>query len=225
MMAAAPPTEGIPPRWFMLTFGELWVTVPGETEHVGGVDRVSQAWARRKLRRTPPVRVVIEAALDHTDLSEEDIDSLIQSVRNRNSIPLVYADFELWNRNNTAEFATGPLTPFEISRTVPSTQFQVNVFFEWILRDLPIVTEELSPVRNELYELRRQITFIAEDAWHERVLHLEQIAGGMTDRLQVETLKARIEALEAALEVWVRRPIEALGGGNYRQTGYREGQR
>jgi len=199
---------------------------PGSTQFASVVDRESQAWARRKLARTPPVRAVIEEMLDQTELSEEDIEGWVQGVRNRNYIPYIYADFELNNIGRDTDLSRAPI-PLNIARATTPMEFELHVFMQWVLKDIPIVSEELSPVRNEMYELRRQITFIAEDAWHERTLHLEAIAAGMSDRLQIETLKARIETLDAVMETWLRQPIERLGGGPYRQTGYRrpEGQR
>ena len=50
--------------------------------------------------------------------------------------------------------------------------------------------------------MRRQIAFAAEDAWHERVLHLKRVEGGLSETEQIEVLKARVEALEVVLDTW-----------------------
>jgi hypothetical protein len=69
--------------------------------------------------------------------------------------------------------------------------------------------EDLNWVRSTLHELRRQIAFSTEDAWNERQNLLGQLRT-MSDPFQVETLKTRIESLEAMLYVWLGQSLEEL---------------
>ncbi len=220
-MAVAPSAPGIPPRWWIATGGELWATTVPPPDR-DDIDADSQHWARAQLRRTPDLDDVIDSVLDGTDLSRGHVDDLLSSVRERNWIPRVQV---LFNYVDTSANRTAAVTP--VIGNPPSRDLGTNgtdawfiyAWAEWSLRDVPIVSEDLSPTRNDIYELRRQISFVAEDAWHERVIQLRRIADGMSDRLQVEILKERITALEAVLETWMGRPLSSLPRGHMRIAG------
>jgi len=206
-MAAAPAVPGIPPRWWVISAGELWATVPGQLNVMPEIDWDSAEWAREKIRTTPPMGVVVQDALNGTDLSRERINWFLDGMKDRNYVPVVNFNLGyIWSDFGRDE---------NVQLTFPRNNFEQTahtglfgwVNFTWYLRDTPIVTEELGPVRFDMYSLRRHIAFFTEDSWHERMIHLRRIALGMSDLLQIEILKTRIEALETVMETWARRPI------------------
>ena len=214
MMAAAPAVEGVPPRWWVVTGGELWATETGTTRQTEHADRRAQRWARAQLRATPPMGRLVEAILDENELNERHIESMMSTIRERNLIPMVYAELTVdQDRQDVGRLNSIVGRPFYTTGFLErETEVTLFVWAEWIFRDVPIVWEEYGPPRNALYELRRQMMFIVQDAWRERMLHLQTLATGMDDPLQIETLKERIAALEAVIETWLRRPLETVGG-------------
>jgi hypothetical protein len=217
-MAVAPAAPGVPPRWWVVTGGELWATTPARDDMAGAIDRESQLWARRALRRTPDMDRVIDEVLAAVELDRAHVNGIMDSLRNRNLIPRVQVLFELRDRpfrRFESQTVTG-LVAFD--EQIARTDFRLYTWAEWSLQDVPIVSEEYGD-RQSLYELRRQVAFLAEDAWHERTILLQRIARGMSDLLQVEITRERIAALEAVLETWLGRPITSLPPGGMRIRG------
>ncbi|MEE2904063.1 MAG: hypothetical protein VYC39_17180, partial [Myxococcota bacterium] len=89
-----------------------------------------------------------------------------------------------------------------------SYEFFVNA--RWSLYYTNLAIERFTFPRKALYDLRRQVGFATEDAWHERVMHLSRLSRGMSDTLQIETLRARVDSLDAFLEIWLGGPLEEL---------------
>jgi len=214
MIAAAPAAPGVPPRWWVVTGGELWATVSPQLERIGSPDMETAAWAREQLRRTPPLSNVIDFMLHNNDLTTEQIQDAVGTIRDRNWLPRINVEATYSNSEEPFSEAVTPINPVFTDGTRRMDEFQIWVYATWYLRDASVVYEELGPTRRRLYELRRQLAFIAEDAWHERKLHLERLARGMTDPLEVEVLRERIAALEAVLEVWMGRPLVPARGEN-----------
>ena len=234
-LATVPASEGRPAGWWLVTSGEVWTTYPAEA--AGQADEVARDWARRRLERTPSLSAVLTDTLEHLDLSNASIGQLASRHRTLNWVPRLDLLFELsdgalsafgvtpFSRNRVnaaprvAGFACPPLAPGVLDAGCADRRTQAALFVQatWELYDLLIFKEETDPIRTHLHELRRQVAFTIEDAWHERVTHLATLNRGLEDPLQIETLKTRVFGLEAMIAVWLGHALpdlepEAPGG-------------
>jgi len=206
-MAASPPTEGQPGRWWVITSGELWSNVPADDPDQGPADARVRRWALSRIRRTPRLDEVIDSVLEHTRLSPPAVNDATARIARRNLLPRIDVQFNLWH----ARFTRAEDTTFSVAlrndESWSRTNWEVYVQAIWYLKDVPLVSEEYSNIQNQLHELRRQVGFIVEDAWHERMFLLRRIGRGETGPGQTEILLTRIEALEAVMDLWTEEPF------------------
>jgi len=212
-LVAAPAVEGVPPRWWIVTGGELWATV--QSPVVGaGIDRASATWANEALGHTPSMSTLISAILDRLRLSNQAIEGIGHRAARRHLFPRI--DSRLWlfdgsfDRDESSRPIGSIVDDVRNAEQTGGANWTFFTYATWYLDRIPSVPEEYGAARRDLYWLQRQVKFIVEDAWHERHLHLTRIARGMNDRLQVEILRERIDALEVVLETWLREPMETL---------------
>jgi hypothetical protein len=204
--------EGRPPGWWVVTSGEVWTTYPAELER-RDPDPRSRAWARARLASTPEMAAVIDGVLEGTGLSNASIERIVDLHRGLNWVPRLDMLFEAGDTTFASARGETPGIQRQFVHSITEGEAEIDYAFfiqaSWELYDTIQQRELVEPTRNELHELRRQIAFAAEDAWHERVLHLRALAEGMSDPIQIETLEARILSLEAVLEVWLGHPIHS----------------
>lgn len=215
-MDSVPSAAGHPAGWWVVTSGGVWTTYPAPAVRI--LDREAQDWARRRLAVTPALDTVLNAALDNTELSNERIHGIANAHRALNWVPRLDMLFELAAaRYYEDKGREDPGTDNPIVRRIPAdgyypgTTWAFFVQASWDIKDTIQLAEDFPPYRDTLHELRRQISFATEDAWHERVNILRQLDDGLSDPFQIETLKARIMGLEAMLDVWLGRPMAELG--------------
>lgn len=205
IMSFVPAQGDRPASWWVATSGEIWTTAPF-VEPVTGGTSADATWAKGALAATPPLQAVIAQALKRARLSNEAIYELSERRRLNAWVPRLDVLFR-WSRPTTelGENVGAPLDPsltFVESTNAASRGVVFLALASWDLFEGQNFDLEVSPTRNRLHELRKQIAFAVEDAWHERVVHLQLVAAGLSDPLQVLTLKSRIEALDALLAVW-----------------------
>jgi hypothetical protein len=205
-LAASTP-GGREPRWWIVAGGELWSTVvPGFTPHP--ISPAVVAWAQERLRRTPSLSATLDRALFRARLTNTQVARLFKGFRGRSWLPVV----------NVQVGVAGPqFTDFQDQRVFTNanqTQNQVgavlgvSVFGTWFLPDGVFSNDELGGKREALYALRRDISFVVEDAWHERVLQLQRIVHGAKADTAIAPTRARIESLDALLEAFLGEPLE-----------------
>jgi hypothetical protein len=202
-------------RWWLVSNGELYTTVPPKTRARARIDASAKTWAKKELERTPSLQLTIARVLEETHLSPAQIDALIRGELRRRYVPQI--DLKLTAASESvARLESQAITrDRDVQANTDRQAWQVLVQLTWPVPEGYLYPEEISPIRNALYEMRRQIAFAAEDAWHERVLHLEQLARGMSENYQIEILRARVEALEVVLDTWGWAkpvPLETQGG-------------
>jgi hypothetical protein len=218
-MDAVPAERGHPAGWWIVTSGGIWTTFPAAEVH--GPDAEARDWAQRRLAVTPPLGDVLQSALHNTQLSNERIHAVADSHRALNWVPRIDALFELRQdrdvvKNERLDTSPDAKSPY-VERApldggfYPTTTWAFFVQASWDIKDVIQLAEDFPPYRDTLHELRRQVSFAAEDAWHERMNLLRQLDDGLSDPFQIETLKARIMALEAMLDVWLGQPMAELG--------------
>lgn len=202
-------------RWFVLTGGELWVTARAEP---GAVAQETVDWARRRLGRTPPMRAVVEAALDRVDLNREQIDSMLDRAAARSWLPdqvSLNFEYDAVERDVRALDAppAGPSAGLlqDARAQGAASRWSLFVYVRWNLEDVGgWDPAQLERTRTHLYAIRRRIGFLIEDAWHERRLHLRRLARGFADPYQAEVLRQRVGVLEALMEFWLDGELDAL---------------
>lgn len=218
-------------EWWVVTGGELWTTLPFDDRGRSAASGLA-GWAQSRLAETPPLDVAIERVLHHTRLSNELLADLVAKRRAWRLIPLF--DVKLSVNDDGSDKRCGGLfsrdfigcavsnivterrrrdSALPMPAVVEGRTERPNITFlaqlTWPITEGLVFPEETAPLRNSLYELRRQIAFAAEDAWHERRAHLTRIAGGALEAHQTDILRARIEALEMVLDTWSwMRPID-----------------
>jgi hypothetical protein len=221
-IAKAPNSNGGASHWWVVTSGGVWSTrVPDVAKQK--IDKSAQTWAKQKLATNPPLPLLLHAMLDRIGVSAPKIEELWTKIRLRNWMPVINArliygqkqtqtGFEVSGSNNAATQAAAGVSsvPAQVTATKSESDLMFFVNARWQLYYTNLAVERFSFPRRALHELRRQVGFAIEDAWHERVLHLQRVARGMSDPLQIETLKARVESLDAFLETWLRGSLEEL---------------
>lgn len=219
-MAATPFEPGKQGRWFIATGGEVWATHSGYDDQAGKptVDEDARRWAKAKMRKNPPIYDLKEIAFDHHDLSREDLNAMWRRARNSGAlVPDVrILGSYTFPESNVVKDQVGETIKIEDVR-VNETEWSVAVQARWFTFDLlgyfafgVNAPGEDNATRAELYELRRQIDFIVEDAWRERVMLLDRLIRGMTDNYQIAVIRERIELLELTLEFWTGQPLPSI---------------
>ncbi len=219
-MAATPYVPGEPGRWFIATGGGVWSTHSGfDAQRASAqVDTESRAWAERKLRKNPALYDVKEIAFDHYRLSREAMDGMWQRARHSGAFLPDVRVLGSYSQNqmNLRGTQTGAMER-DYVQTYTEAQWDIAVQARWFTFDLLgyfafgiNAPGEDNETRAELYELRRQIDFLLEDAWHERVMLLRRLRDGMSDTYQIAVLRERIELLELTLEFWMGQPLPSV---------------
>lgn len=205
IMAFVPAQGDRPASWWIATSGEIWTTAP----FVRAVEPSTPAeveWAAAALARTPPLAEVIARALETQALSNEAIHRFAERRRRAAWVPRL--DLLFRHRDplrETAEQVAAPLDPsltYAEATSARDRGLELLALLSWDLFDTQTVVDEVSSTRTRLHDLRKQIAYAVEDAWHERIVNLELVAQGLSDPVQALTLKSRIEALDALLAVW-----------------------
>ncbi len=210
-----------PAGWWMVTSGGVWTTYPAAQAEDYNAEAI--AWADDRLDTTPNMAVVLDAALDNMDLSNEKIHGLADAHRSINWIPRFDLLFR-WNDQSqlraSRRFDTQVRDPARqvVNRQGDLHESELFLFAQasWDIKDVLSPAEDLNWVRAALHEMRRQIAFATEDAWNERMNLLAEIKR-LSDPFQIETLKARIESLEAMLDVWLGQTLKELYAQNSRR--------
>ncbi len=214
-MATVPSPPGQPPRWWVVGGSEVWATVEpsGRQEEAPGErDPEAAAWARTELSRMPSMYAVLDKALQHTGLRVDLIQHYTDGMSRRAWVPSVAVTFDWQNmRNLGTTDVMQPSNPFQLDNVVDQPEWQIFAQATWYLRDLALIDQQINTFQNETNELRRQITFAAEDAWRERVQHLQRMARGNMTAYQAAVLRTRIETIDAALRIWLGMPVDSLG--------------
>ncbi len=205
-----------PAGWWVLTSNELWTTIPPKS-NTPRIDNQAINWAKSRLRKTPRIDIAINAVLDRTGLSNEKIHHLAVMHRSLNYVPRFDLKVAAGNLNHArikdVQFGRANANRLLIHRIAEGTNTTDFLFFaqaSWDLLDVVRPFEDLNSVRRAMHWLRREIAFAAEDAWHERANHLKTLAQGLSDPVQVESLKIRVEVLEAMFAVWLREDLGEL---------------
>jgi len=201
MVQSFPPDADGFSQWWILDSGALWTNSdPTEFEALDPREETIE-WAEDRIARTQPLWTVLHNAYRRLHLSTEDIHAQERALHRRALIPIVEARFE-WTDNFTNRFfATRGVSLFDIERNASTVAWGVFVEATWVLPEA--VFGNPVPIRRDLMDLQRQIGFVIEDAWHERMTHLLRLAEGQASVFQAEVLRARVEALEGVMAVWV----------------------
>lgn len=219
-MAATPYEPGKPGKWFIATGGGVWATHSGYDlqRNAPGVDTEAQRWATKRLRKNPSLYDVKEIAFDNFELSREDMNDMwLRARRGTALLPdiRVLANYNLANVTVRRE-QTGDIVRNASEFTDEAfwdVAIQARWFTDAILAYFAFGVDapgEDNDTRGELYELRRQIDFIVEDVWHERVMLLRRLRDGMTDEYHIAVIRDRIELLELTLEFWMGQPLPSV---------------
>ncbi|MCA9582380.1 MAG: hypothetical protein KC416_11340, partial [Myxococcales bacterium] len=205
-MAAMPWKEGVPGKWWVATAGEVWSNVSGfdEQSKSPNIDREARAWAQQRLRKNPDLSAIKTLALDHYELSETAQRAMWQRARDQGYVPDVRVLFDAEFGREANLINQRILDPFQQEQRQDNLEWQVQVQARWLTWLLavslggsfdPNDAGEDNDTRAELYELRRQVDFIVEDAWHERLMLLRRLEDGMTNAYQISVLQDRVELL------------------------------
>lgn len=219
-MAATPYVEGEPGRWFIATGGGVWATHSGFDAQRGApdVDEESQRWATKQLRINPSLYDVKEISFDHFKLSRDALENMWYRARYSGAFLPDIRVLANYNRgtSHVVRDQDGDVIKVADERTTDAF-WDVAVQARWFTFDMLAyfafgidAPGEDNETRGELYELRRQIDFIVEDVWHERVMLLRRLRDGMRDDYQISVIRERIELLELTLEFWMGQPLPSV---------------
>jgi hypothetical protein len=183
--------------FLVLTSGEIWTTTPQPLTGAGA--DASREWARQRIQRMASLENTIHRALVHARLTVVQLDELYGRIKKRGWFPGVYL--------TASRGFTNIVTTNNASVTDPSSRLTVEqqstysllADFVWELPDLVSPSYTFTPTRKDLYELRKRMSFVVEDAYEELRRALTQLAAGGLDVEQVLTLEARVDALDVVL--------------------------
>ncbi len=210
---ATRPESGQPPKWWILDGGAIWTTAPLPAQDAE-LDRDSQRWARIRMRDNPPLRNVVERLLYENDLHDAFLQKDWKLQYRSYRLPSIQFRFNMRTPGVQRNEDIAIFAPANILENDRRTAYSASLYLWWDLpntlnvRDMPgRVDVAHKSARGQLFELKRIIILMVEDLWHERLMHLQTLARGLSDRLKTEILRERIVALEAILETWLRQPL------------------
>jgi hypothetical protein len=213
MAASSVPAQGgKPAHWWVVSRGELWGTAFTSDTLSAAIDENTAQWAKAKLAATPPLDVVIQAMLDANYISAEELAKTFHRAKNiRPYIPRLDLSLSLFKTDYSLAEQQVITSPYFRNATSDRVEWLLLMELKFLMRLGGIFIEEESGTnRLALYDLNKQVRYVAEDTWHERHTLLGRLADGMSDELEIEVMRARIESLEAILETWTRQPLRNL---------------
>jgi hypothetical protein len=227
-LASTPFEEGKPGKWWVATGGEVFSNTSGfdSQKHSPRLDREAQAWAAEQLRRNLPLAEVKERSLSHVRISPRDMNAMWARARSSGLIPDLRVLFTIEGLTTDTEAQIRQTVPFD--QSAGRNPFEWNVFMQlrWYTFALAAYLSsswdpddqdgEENETRAELYELRRQVDFLVEDVWHERVTLLQRLSEGMTNRYQIAVTQERIDVLDLMLEYWMGAPLPSVNAKFWR---------
>jgi hypothetical protein len=81
--------------------------------------------------------------------------------------------------------------------------YEARATATWFLPDIVYpATDNPMGARRALYVQRQRVAYAMQDAYRERALRLQQLAGETLDDAQAMVVRARVEALDAMLAAW-----------------------
>lgn len=208
-VVSGPRVRGGLPRWWILTSSELWAAhdPQSEVDVLNNGDAVGVRWAQGRLRSTRPLALMLDEATRFNKLHVEDINGVIERETNANLMPTIDVRGLAVNQL-FARHLEQMIVPLRQDRQWSQPQWQFFVQATWHLPDA-VYRPDTNTRRRTFYVHRDRLSFGVEDAWNERISILRRMAAGRVNRLQAEILRARVETLEALLELWTGRPFAA----------------
>ena len=211
-VTSIPAQNGKPAEWWVVTRGELWGTAYTSDPLRGPVDKNAVEWAKAKLATTPALDTVIQAMMEANYISVEELDKAFYRAKNtRPYVPRLDFLFRFYNIDYSEAESQTLTSPFERQAVSDQVEWTFLMELKFLMRlGGMFIEEEIGSNRLALYDLNKQVRYVAEDTWHERIVLLTRLADGMSDELEIEVTRARIESLEAILETWTRQPLRNL---------------
>ena len=194
--------------WWIATSGGLWVGARGVGHRRRGAPHWEAEWAARRLESLPPLRLVIDRALAASRLTAKMVAQLSDRRRERCWAPklnvgLIYSSSDQIRLDDRAGLLAVFLRRDDLA--MPTTQFAAML--TWDSACLFGDGFTASSDRVDLAGLRQEISFAVQDAYRERVVLLRRLDAGVERRHVAETLRARIESLEAVIESFSGEPL------------------
>ena len=200
-----------PPRLWLAAGPQFWTTVYRTADEKERSPYLSQyaAWARARLRVTPPLDEVLHDAERNAYISTERLDSMFRANRERRYFPIVEGRLAVVNDETITRTLQGPTALREINSRQSSIGYGFFVQLKWEFIKVFFDSLEVGGNRESLYTLREQFRELIEESWSERVLHLRRLAAGDEDGvLEGEILKERVVVLEALMERLIGYPFK-----------------
>ncbi len=201
MVAAAPPDEEGFAQWWVLTSGELWTNKDPTEGYTLDPRQEVQEWAEERIARTRPLWTVLHNAYRRLHVRTEDIEHLIGNMHRRNWAPILEVNFE-WTDDAQMSLLRSEGAPiFQIDMNRAEQGWVLFAQATWDLSGT--IFSDPTRVHSDLISVQREVGFVVEDAWHERMNALLRLAEGQTTVFQTEVLRERVMALEGVLSVWL----------------------
>jgi hypothetical protein len=197
-IVASPGTTATPPGFLILSAGELWTTRSSEpvARAVGGDKR---RWAARKLENLPSLGDTLAQAFTLAGLTSAQVNDMFGALKARALVPSVLLNIQYNGESSGNTERTYLTDPNTIATNPFSRGLVASVDFVWELPDLFWPSYNFTPVRQDLYELRKRFQYVIEDAYTERRQILTQMMNE-TEESQWLTLEARLDVLNTVLE-------------------------
>jgi hypothetical protein len=81
--------------------------------------------------------------------------------------------------------------------------YEARATATWFLPDIVYpASDSPAGARKALYVQRQRVAYAMQDAYRERALRLQQLAGDTLDDAQAMVVRARVDALDAMLAAW-----------------------
>lgn len=182
---------------WLVTGGELWVSAAESSQA-----HAEASWARARLDATPRLDQVLDDALDAAVLTPEELEEVLDASRRRAFVPRLEARFDFFQERDEDAESQRIMDVAERDARIVPRGFVLFVQATWNFGDAANGREVDAVERAAVYEVQRQLAFAIEDGWHERRRLLDRLARGVPDRLVAETIRIRVEIIEALLAAW-----------------------
>jgi hypothetical protein len=199
LVASPTVVAGVPP-FLLVTSGELWTTTPHPGRRSDVDDRIIRAWAQRRLERMPTLSEMIDGALVKARLSTEQVDGLFSRWNSRGWLPGVGMFGFVQDRNVLTRRQATITDPEDVTRVDRTNNYGVMLDLVWELPDVVLPNANVTAARTNLYEIRKRLSFVVEDAYDERRQVLSKLSAGGHDAEQMLLLQSRVDVLDVVLE-------------------------
>lgn len=183
--------------FFLVTSGELWTTSPPPPS--AGESEAARQRAIARLRRMPSLAALNRRAAERAHLSDTELDDMQSRLKTRAWVPSVALILTRGESYLVKQQDATLTQPAKLTGIEAQVSYGAIADLVWELPDVVSPNYDFRTIRKNLYDIRKRLSFVVEDAYDERRQLLSRVAAGGLDPEQLLTIESRIDVLDLVL--------------------------